>query len=117
MDINELRGALETFAEVDSEIQVQTMLVFLYIAQAGTCTQKSIENAMAISPAAASRNVAYWTDRRFDRRPGMGFVLKQEDDHDRRFKTLSLTLKGTQFYEQLQGKKKDGKTSRKKVDR
>lgn len=112
MNVNDLRNALEVFAEIDPEIQLQTMLVLLHVASVGSCSQKSLETALGLSPASASRNASYWTDRRFDRKPGAGFIRKDDDPHDQRTKNLTLTSKGTHFIEQLRGSS-NGKTSRK----
>jgi DNA-binding MarR family transcriptional regulator len=111
MDINEFARGLELFRSVDSEMGVQTMLCFLFVAQRGTVSQKDVEVSLGVTNAGASRNISYWTDRRFDRRPGKGFIERVEDDYDRRFRTLSLTPKGRAFYERLRGT--NGKEARK----
>jgi len=116
MDVNELINALETFSTIDGEVQLQTMLAFLYVARRGTCTQKDVEIELGMTNATASRNISYWTERRFDRRPGIGFIERREDDHDRRYKVLQLTARGRSFFEKLTGER-HGKTSRKQVDR
>lgn len=104
MDTNVLARSIEHISKnIDPELQLQTLRAFLFVAQRGSCTQKDVEMALGISNASASRNVSYWTDRRFDRKPGLGFVERVEDDHDRRFKALKLTPKGKAFYEQLRG--------------
>lgn len=115
VDLNELRNALETFAEIDNEMQLPTMLTFLFVASRGSCTQKEIEETLKFTNAGASRNVSYWTIRRFDKRPGIGFFNRQEDDNDRRYKLISLTPKGQAFYARLTGER-HGKTARKSVD-
>ena len=102
MDINLLTKAITHISKnIDSELQLQTLRAFLFIAQRGSCSQKDVENELGITNASASRNVSYWTDRRFDRKPGLGFVERVEDEYDRRYKTLTLTLKGRDFFEQL----------------
>ena len=104
MDINLLNKAISHISKhIDNELQLQTLRAFLFIAQRGNCTQKDVETELGITNASASRNVSYWTDRRFDRRPGMGFVERVEDQYDRRFKTLKLTPRGRYFYEELRG--------------
>jgi DNA-binding MarR family transcriptional regulator len=116
MDGHELIRVLEAFAKVDPEIQLQTILAFLYVARREKCTQKDVELELGMTNAAASRNISYWTDRRFDRKPGVGFIDRKEDDQDRRFKQLQLTARGQSFYEKITGER-HGKTSRKQVDR
>lgn len=115
MDTNALTRALEKFAEIDYEMQLPTMLAFLFVAQRGKCTQKELEENLRMSNSAASRNVSYWTERRFDKKPGVGFIQRQEDDFDRRLKNLMLTPAGQKFYDQLRGQS-NGKTTRKQVD-
>lgn len=116
-NVNDLITALETFSTVDNEMQLPTILAFLYVARRGECTQKDIEVELRMTNATASRNISYWTDRRFDRRPGIGFIERREDDHDRRYKALKLNTRGRSFYEKLLGEDRHGKTSRKQVDR
>ena len=116
MDLNELTNALETFSKIDPEVQIQTMMCFLYVAKRGKCSQKGVELDLKLTNAAASRNISYWTDRRFDRKPGKDFIERREDDHDRRYKVLQLTLKGQSFLDKLTGER-HGKTIRKQVDR
>lgn len=101
MDLNRLTIALDTFAEIDPEMQLPTILTFLFIAQRGVCTQKDVELTLGLSNSAASRNVSYWTDRRFDRKPGVGFVSRTEDEFDRRLKNLTLTDGGVEFLRRL----------------
>lgn len=63
-----------------------------------------------MSNGAASRNVAYWTHRRSDRKPGMGFIAQIPDDYDKRYNNLILTKEGRRFYEELvHGKAKERK--------
>ena len=90
---------LET--EVDSGLQMNTLRVFLFIASRGSCTQNEAELSLGMSGAACSRNIAYWTDRRFDKGVGMNYVSKTMDDTDRRHRNLELTVTGKQFYVKL----------------
>jgi DNA-binding MarR family transcriptional regulator len=113
MDINLFRNALESFQEIDSDMSLPTIMAFLFVAQREKCTQREVELELGLTNAGASRNVSYWTDRRFDRKPGVGFIDRTEDDYDRRYKVLRLTSKGQSFYDNLRGLSKHGKTSRK----
>lgn len=101
MDINLLVRSLEAFADIDPEIQLPAVMTLLFVAQRGQCSQKDVEENLGMSNSSASRNVSYWTERRFDRKPGVGFIRRQEDDHDRRTKVLSLTPTGEAFLERL----------------
>lgn len=106
MDLAELDRHLEWLCqEVEPEMQISTLRVLLAIAMRGKCAQNELEQTLGLSNATASRNVSYWTDRRADRKPGHGFVSREEDDYDRRYKVLSLTRKGANFIEKLRGLK------------
>lgn len=97
-----LLNLLEKIADdVDPDIQLTTLRAFLFIASRGKCTQKDVELHLKTNNASASRNVSYWTDRKFDRSPGMDFVKREEDDYDRRMRNLTLTKKGQNFYSKL----------------
>lgn len=102
MAIHQLTRALEFVSKkVSGEASLTTLLTFLFVAQRGRCTQKDVEIELKVSNAAVSRNVSYWTDRRYDRQEGMNFIERVEDDHDRRFKELTLTTAGKKFYQEL----------------
>lgn len=93
---------LELIAEeIDSEMQLSTLLTLLYVAQRGQSAQKSIEETLRLSSAAASRNVSYWSPVKADRKVGKGFIERAEDPCDRRHKILKLTPKGEQFIERV----------------
>lgn len=87
--------------EVNGELQINTLLTFLFIAHRGKCTQRDVEEGLKITTASASRNVSFWTDRRFDRQDGMDFVERVVDDYDRRLRNLTLTKKGKEFYKKV----------------
>jgi DNA-binding MarR family transcriptional regulator len=99
---HQLTRALELISEeISGEVSITTVLVFLFVARRGKCTQKDVEVELKISNASASRNVSFWTDRRYDRAKGFGFIERIEGDHDRRFKELTLTPNGQAFYKRL----------------
>jgi DNA-binding MarR family transcriptional regulator len=89
---------------IDPDVQLTTLRTFIFIATRGTCTQKEVEMHLKTTNGSASRNVSYWTDLKFDRSKGMGFVQRVEDQTDRRMKSLSLTKKGQAFYDKLREK-------------
>lgn len=102
MQVHQLTRALELIAKrVSGEASLTTVLTFLFVAQRGKCTQKDVELELKISNASASRNVSYWTDRRYDRQEGMKFIERVENDFDRRFRELTLTPMGKKFYNEL----------------
>lgn len=87
--------------DVDDQIQIQTLRCLLYVASRGQCSQKDLEQSLGMTNASASRNISYWTERRFDRKAGKGFIERSEDEFDRRFKSLTLTRKGKAFMQKL----------------
>lgn len=102
MSIHHFTRTLELISkDVGPEIQLTTILAFLFVASRGKCTQKDVEEELKLTNASASRNVSFWTERRFDRQPGMGFVERVENDFDRRLRELTLTPKGKAFYKRL----------------
>lgn len=103
LDTHALTRQLEVFASIDGEMQIPAMLSFLFIAHKGRCSQKELEVGLGFSNAAASRNVSYWTQRRFDRNPGHDMVIREEDQFDRRYKALTLNAKGKAFFQKLRG--------------
>ncbi len=114
MDVNILTREIETFADVDPEMQITTMLVFLFIAQRGVCTQKDVEIGLGLTNATASRNVSYWCDHKAFNVEGIGFVERTEDPRDRRYKLLRLTKAGMKFYDKVKADK-HGKTAKRQV--
>lgn len=101
MHPNTLMNVCELLSTIDSEIQLQTLKTFLYVAARGSCSQKDLEMTLKLTNASASRNISYWTDRRFDRKPGKGYIERIDDEFDKRFKTLRLTRKGRDFVTKL----------------
>ena len=101
MDTFLLDKVLEELDEIDEGIQIKTLRAFLFVAHRGSCNQKDVEKALKFTNASASRNISYWTDVTFDRRQGQGFIIRLEDPSDRRFKILTLTKKGKEFYQKL----------------
>lgn len=111
MDTYLLDNALSKVSDlVDAELQLQTLRCFLFVAHRGSCTQKDVENALKLSNASASRNISYWTERRFDRKDGKGFIMRVDDPHDRRFRVLTLTKKGRDFFNLLREEQTNGET-------
>ena len=102
MSIHDVTRTLEMFMkEIGPEVQAVTMQAFLYVAEKGSCLQTDVEADLKISNSSSSRNVSFWTERRFDRQPGMGFIDRIPDDENRRLRRLTLTAKGKKFYAKI----------------
>jgi len=100
--MHRLHRALELISNrVGGDISLLNLQTFLFIAQRGKCTQKDVEVELKVSNAAVSRNVSIWTDRRYDRNPGVKFVEGVQNDYDRRIRELTLTSLGKEFYKEL----------------
>jgi|LauGreDrversion4_2_1035121.scaffolds.fasta_scaffold266797_3 DNA-binding MarR family transcriptional regulator len=108
-----LESALGYISEtVDNEIPIQTLRAILFVAVRGSCTQKELEDGLGLTNASASRNISYWADIRFDKKPGKNFVTRVEDPADRRYRILTLTKTGRSFVDGLReamgGKRNNG---------
>lgn len=96
--LNALEYASE---EVSPEMTLHALRTFIFVAMRGKCAQKEVEKYLNCANATASRNVSFWTNRKFDRSPGPDFITRVEDDYDRRMKMLTLNKRGQAFYEKL----------------
>lgn len=101
MDLNQTMRVMEDFARIQDDMQLSTLRTLLFIASMGKCYQADVENYLGLSRAAVSRNVAYWTDIKFDGRKGIGFITREEDPNDRRNNILVLTPRGKLFLERM----------------
>jgi DNA-binding MarR family transcriptional regulator len=112
MDPHAFVQDLEVFKKISPDMQISTLLTFLYVARRGRCYQKDIEIELGLSNAAASRNISYWTDQKYYGRPGFGLLRREEDPRDRRNKMIVLTDKGRAFYESMRGRSYVSKATR-----
>jgi DNA-binding MarR family transcriptional regulator len=101
VDVSRFRREINEFHRIDPEMQLTTLLVFLYVAQRGVCTQKDVELSLNLTNGTVSRNVSYWSEMKRYEKPGIGFIKREEDPKDRRYKVLSLTDEGQSFYNKL----------------
>ena len=102
MDVNKLSQVLKLIGkELDYDVPYPALQVFLYVAKHQGCQQKDVEENLGLTNASASRNVSIWTDRRADRRPGFGFITRDFDPYDQRYRVLNLTEAGKAFYEKI----------------
>lgn len=90
---------LEQFKNIDQDMSVSCALALLYASEEHT--QRDVEARLGLSNAAASRNVAYWTDFRKYQVEGQGMIDQFVDPQDRRYRRVVVNAKGQAFLRQL----------------
>ena len=89
---------VEEFRKLDSEMQAQTMLAFLYIAQKSDqeapATVKEVGEYLGLTSASASRNVAVLGKWSRHNKAGHDLVTTYENPERRIEKFIELTAKG-----------------------
>lgn len=100
MNADQFENGLDYFlTHIGSDINPMAIKTFLYIARHDNCTQDSLGQHLGLSVAARSRQVAYWSDKRFDGRPGPDFVERLINREDGRYRALALNAAGKKFYQ------------------
>lgn len=98
---------LRNFNQIDTKMQVSTILTLLEVALAEETRQdiavQDIERYVGLKSGTASRNVRYWSDEGHSDMPNSGYdlvsvVLSLED---RRRRDIKLTSKGKAFINNL----------------
>lgn len=98
---------LRHFNNIDTKMQVSTILTLLEIALAAEgrdeCSVQDIENKVGLKSGTASRNVYYWSERGPKDMPnsGYGLVSVGFDPEDRRKRSLELSQRGKAFINTL----------------
>lgn len=101
MSVFDFVRCVEQFHDIDQEINVSMIKVFLFVAQRGACTQKDIEIGLSRANASISRIISWWCEQKAHGVEGVGFLQRDEYPRDRRYKIISLTPTGEAFYERL----------------
>lgn len=95
MNHNKFIQALELFRTLDREMQVQQMLIFLTVAQAGgPIPMPKIQDKLDLSQATVSRNVASLSELHWKKKKGHGLVRAWDDPQNGRQKLVELTVAG-----------------------
>ena len=99
--IKRLEQIVEALRSVDPEMQLQQVLVFLKVINAGDegVSTEVIRKSMDLPQSSASRAVAALSDWSYLKRPGLGLVTMKEDLMDRRSKIVKLSPKGKRLAE------------------
>ena len=93
--LQNLYQAVQLFRDLDPELQTQTVVCFLLIADArDDLPMRDLQTALNMPSSSTSRNVAALSRRHRLGRAGLDLVEAYEDLADRRFKRVHLMPKG-----------------------
>ena len=94
--------AFELLRMLDREMPGQCVSTFLYVASHEGCHKQAIEDELALSTAASSRNTDLLSTGRIgNRRSGLELISKEYDPMNRRRQIMRLTPKGKQVINQM----------------
>jgi DNA-binding MarR family transcriptional regulator len=96
-----LQRAFKAFHSLDHKFPINAALALLYIAEHEPCLKQDMEAALDFSSASGSRNTDYLCNSNRLKKPGMGFIVKEEAIEDRRHSVLTLTDKGRLFLQSI----------------
>ena len=101
--LRNLYQAVQLFRDLDPELQTQTVVCFLLIAEArDDLPMRDLQTELAMPSSSVSRNVAALSKHHRLGRAGLDLVEAYEDLADRRFKRVRLTPKGKAFCARIQ---------------
>tara|TARA_B110000483_G_C17677795_1_gene344409 strand:+ start:130 stop:474 length:345 start_codon:yes stop_codon:yes gene_type:complete len=102
-----LKG-IQEFRKYDTDIQSQTIVIFLYIAihSKGKFSENgvpmtAIADELKLTQSSVSRNVSILSKVKWNRMEGLNFVSTKEDPMERRRKLVSLTALGARVYKEI----------------
>ena len=87
---------------IDPELPIQTLAVFLDIAENPGTSIVDVARRLRMTNAATARNVSTLSDRTWLKKPGLGLVYKEDDPQELRRKILTLTAKGVRLKQQIE---------------
>lgn len=101
-----LSNFIEEFRKLDTEMQAQTMLAFLYIARMDAtdspATVSDVAEYLGLTSASASRNVAALSEWSRHQKAGHNLVEARENPAFRSQKFIRLTAKGKRMIKTLE---------------
>jgi DNA-binding MarR family transcriptional regulator len=101
-NLRTLYHAVQLFRDLDPELQTQTVVCFLLVANNTEPTpMRDLQTALDMPSSSTSRNVAALSKHHRLGKPGLDLVEAYEDRNDRRFKLVRLTPKGQAFKARL----------------
>lgn len=86
---------------IDPQMQAQTFMCFLMVAQFGPCNMQDIKDVANVSQASLSRNLSALGLVHRRGMPGFGLVETWEDPMNRKAKLVKLTPKGEALKKQI----------------
>jgi DNA-binding MarR family transcriptional regulator len=93
--LRNLYHAVQLFRDLDPELQTQTVVCFLLIAEASEdIHMRDLQSTLNMPSSSTSRNVAALSKFHRTGTPGLDLVEAYEDPKDRRFKRVRLSAKG-----------------------
>ena len=100
--LSQILKVIERFREIDTEIQTQTVAVFLTVAKHPVpIKMQEIADELGLAQSSVSRNVAWLGSWSRHHKKGQELVEAYEDPMERRRKLVRLTEKGTRFAKSL----------------
>lgn len=102
-----LQRVMQEFRSLDREMQAQTVLAFLYIAERDlkglATTVQDVGIYLDLTTSSASRNVQALSQWHRHGKPGHDLIVATENPMKRNEKLLTLTDKGKRFVKKLGG--------------
>lgn len=107
VNVINLQRVMQEFRNLDREMQAQTILAFLYIAERDlsgvTTTIQDVGIYLDLTSASATRNVQALGEWHRYKRPGHGLVVTVENPQRRNEKFIKLSDKGQRFINKIGG--------------
>ena len=98
----ELLGLTRKLAEMDVDTTITQLQCLLEIyLNPSEMRVSDIAKRSLVTPPSTTRTVDLYSEIGFNKKEGKGFIRRDADPKDRRFKLLTLTPKGKQFVESL----------------
>ena len=106
--LDEKRKALldQDTKAVQSDMPMNVLLCFLYVASHNPCRSSDIQKEFDWSAASVSRNTDWLTRQRTKNEKGLNLITKEVDPLNKRFRVLKLTPEGealANLYHSLHG--------------
>lgn len=92
---------IKVIQTIDPQMQAQTIMCFLMVAQFGPCPMADIRAISNVSQASLSRNFSALGEVHRRGMPGFGLIKSWEDPMNRKAKLVKLTKKGEEFKKQI----------------